>query len=425
MAASVTDQIAVRATVRPIAQMRVFMLDLLAIVPYYTGHLCAAAERTGGMRMTLASVSYSYDRQFFSRLGIRNDPGLLDVVSRLRRLPVAIRRMLKLLEYAVNMAVLLSRFAVSRPDVVHVQFLPLASRGVPVELVFLRLLHALGIKIVYTAHNVLPQDSGHRHAGTYRRIYQLADSLICHDTAAAMRLEKEFGAPRERISIIPHGPLFEAPSIGSAADARARLGFAADDCIVLWQGILRPYKGVSFLLNAWRQVCAGNARARLAIVGTGDSAEIRAIQQEAAALDMGSRVRLDLRFVSVQELADYYTAADVLVYPYSEVTTSGALMTGIVRGKAIVATSLPAFEDILQHGESALLVRYGDIPALAASLLRLIEDADLRRRLGEHLRVSAAQIVRWPDIARQTRDCYYAVLSRTEPLERAAAASGR
>lgn len=391
--------------------IRVLMLDLLSIVPYYTGHLCAGLRGADGVQVTLASITYQHDPEFFRRQGIRNNPGPLDLAFRLRRVPSWMRRLLKLFECLVNMAALPIRFVLSRPDVIHVQFLPLATYRLPIEGWLLRFARALGIKVVYTVHNALPQNSGDRCRATFRRVYGQTDWLVCHDAQAAARLTKEFGVAPERISIIPHGPLFEEAPRAPSGEARVRLGFAADECVVLWQGILRPYKGVSVLLKAWRQVCAVQPRARLAIAGCGDADLVRAIEHEVLALGIQSRVRLELRFISVQDLVDFYEAADILVYPYTEITTSGALMTGVVRGKAIVASALPAFEQILRHGETALLVPSGDVDALAASLLQLIGDAGLRKALGEHLRESQARIPRWADIARRTCECYRAAVA--------------
>jgi glycosyltransferase involved in cell wall biosynthesis len=163
---------------------------------------------------------------------------------------------------------------------------------------------------------------------------------------------------------------------------------------------------VRFLLKAWQQVHAKDPLARLAIVGTGERDMVQAVKNQVLALGLQSAVFLELRFVSLPELHDFFDAADILVYPYSEVTTSGALLTGVVRGKAVVASQLPAFERILRQGETALLVPYGDVDALAASLLRLVGDADLRHSLGARLRDSQASLPRWDEIAGQTCDCY-------------------
>lgn len=388
------------------------MLDLLSIIPYYTGHLCASLRSDRDVHVTLASIDYQYDLDYFRRQGIPNDPGLLNASCRLGRTPAPVRRALKLLEYVVNVTALLIRITVSRPDVIHVQFLPLASYGLPVEQWFLRLARALGIKLVHTVHNVLPQGSGDLHKAVYKRIYHLADRLICHDDHAASRLREEFGVQAERISIIPHGPLFEKEGRSkSSSHSRGRLGLGADGCLVLWQGILRSYKGIPFLLKAWQQVCQRNTSGLLAIVGTGDRDIVQAVENEVSALGLQSRVRLELRFVSVQELDEFYDAADILAYPYSEITTSGALLTGVGRGKAVVATQLPFFKRILRHDATALLVPYGDVDCLADSLLRLIGDPDLRQSLGAHLLESQAGLPRWEEIASRTCDCYRAAVS--------------
>jgi glycosyltransferase involved in cell wall biosynthesis len=218
-------------------------------------------------------------------------------------------------------------------------------------------------------------------------------------------LVEEFGVASNRISVIAHGPLLRSePNASAGSSARERLGVADDACLVLWQGILRPYKGVDFLLDVWRRV--SDKSARLAIIGGGDEAIEREIREKVRALNLAESVRLDLRFVSVEELQDYHAAADVLVYPYREVTTSGALMTGIGYGKAVLASRLPAFEQILRLERNALLANYGDLVDWSSQLERLIVDARLRGRLGSSLSAGCD----WDDIAAQTVACYESVL---------------
>jgi glycosyltransferase involved in cell wall biosynthesis len=386
------------------------MVDALSIVPYYTGHLCDALRQTRGIQTTLASTTYQHDPEFFARRGVTHNRGLIDFSHRFRNCPAMARRALKLGEYLLNLGCLLVNFVARRPDVVHIQFLPLLSRGLRIEAWWLWIIRLLGIKLVYTVHNVLPQD-GTGGVAAYRRVYRLADRFICHDPVAAHRMLREFNVPSARVSTIPHGPLFENECAADGTMARKRLGFAVDECIVLCQGILRPYKGVSFLLRAWRVVCKQEKTTRLAIVGLGDAGMLQGVRDEVRDLGIEGRVLLDFRFVSVQEMADYYTSADVVVYPYREITTSGALLTGVVHAKAIVASRLPAFEEILRHGDNALLVRYGDVNALVAALLQLIRDPALRRELGDHLAEQQSAIPRWNEIADRTAECYRAAVS--------------
>jgi glycosyltransferase involved in cell wall biosynthesis len=392
-----------------VRSVRVFMMDLLSIVPYYTGHLCEALERRADISLELGAIRYYLDPECFARMGLRTSPGL-DLVSRMSRLPRLLRRPLKTIECLLNLHYLSVRFALRKPDIVHVQFVPMVLFGLPFEPWFLRFLKSLGIKIVYTVHNILPHESGERHRSLYGQLYSLADRLICHDSAAQQRLVKEFDCDIRRISVIPHGPLLVPSQQTNQAAARQRLGISLDVPLVLWQGILRPYKGVDFLLQAWQQVSKNSPRACLAIVGTGDDALTSQIRKQVVELGLSSNVQLTLRFISVSELEDIHTAADILVYPYAEATTSGALLTGVGYGKAIVASRLPAFERILKDEDNGLLVTYGDTEQFAKQLQRLIADPDLRDRLGNRLRHCRTQELNWNDIAKRTAACYATLL---------------
>ncbi|HLH37705.1 MAG TPA: glycosyltransferase family 4 protein [Bryobacteraceae bacterium] len=385
-------------------RLRVFMMDLMAIVPYYTGHLCAALECENGIDLWLGSITYYLDRGFFRRLHLRNRPGLMDVVSRIP-FATAPRRILKLAEYLANLAALVGRFVIRPPDVLHVQFLPLAGRGLPVEEWFLRLLRRRGAAIIYTVHNVLPHENGEGLRSTYQRLYALPDRFICHDSCARDRLAAEFDVPAARISVIPHGALFDEWRDPSVAESRRRLGLPEDRCVVLMQGILRPYKGYAFLLEAWRRV-ARQAGALLVIAGTGDPDVLRSITHQVRDLDLAASVRLELKFAPLDVVDAYYRAADILVYPYSAVTTSGALMTGIAHGKPIVATKLPAFERIIRDGDNGLMAEFGRVDELSAQLVKLIEDPALRADLGRAARETYKKVPQWPAIARATLESY-------------------
>lgn len=228
--------------------MRVLVFDLLPTVPYYTGHLSAALDGMENVDVTVGSTTYTHDHTFFRRMGVRNRSGFLDVAYRVRVAPL--RRALKLLECLLNMAALALCFLRSRPDVIHVQFAPLAEHRLPFELWFLKLARTLGIKLVYTVHNVLPHDHSSHQVAACRRLYQLVDQFICHDVHAKARLVKEFGVEPARISVIPHGPLFGKEGQEKSNGAYSAAVRSSDACIVLCQGIIRPYKGISFLLRA-------------------------------------------------------------------------------------------------------------------------------------------------------------------------------
>jgi glycosyltransferase involved in cell wall biosynthesis len=390
-------------------QLKVFMMDLWATVPYYTAYLSRAllAEHVD---LEVGSISYYLDPTCFSSRGIKLRPGLLDIVGKfhLPRLP---RRILKLLESSLNLSALSLRFLISPPGILHVQFLPMLRSRLPLDLWFVRFCRRRGSKIVLTVHDLLPHDTGEAHKQTFRELYRMVDGIICHSASIETRLETEFSVPREKIAVIPHGPFFyDLPATNSAQTLR---GFDLEPgkLLVLWQGIIFPYKGIDLLLNAWQHVEASGVDASLLIVGTGSPELSEQIREQIVHLGL-QHVMLHLRFITTEELVALYRAADIVVYPYRAITTSGALATGLALSKTIVASNLPVFRELLTDRNNALLVDPENSTALAAALIELCENSSLRRQLAANVEAMNFGDQSWLAIAQTTKKFYAAVHSR-------------
>ncbi len=329
-------------------RLRVFMMDLLATVPYYTAYLSRALLKEG-VDVTVGSITYYLDPECFTSRGIKVDPGLLDVVGR-HHLPRLPRRLLKLLESLINLSALTVRFLASPPDIVHVQFLPMLKWRLPLDFWFLEFCRKRGSKVVLTVHDLLPHNTGEAYKKTFLELYRMADGIICHSDHIRMRLVEEFSVSEAKISVIPHGPFFyDLPEAGSELTLQSHKR-EQGRVMVLWQGIISPYKGVDLLLSAWQQVEAQGGDCGLVIAGTGTPELLEQIREQVRCLGLKC-VQLDLRFISSRELVALYRAADVVVYPYRAITTSGALATGLALGKTIVASNLPVFREQLTHRE--------------------------------------------------------------------------
>jgi len=388
--------------------LRVFMMDLLSVVAYYDAYLCRSLKEEE-LSVEFGAITYHFDRDCFKRLDVLNQPGLLDVVGRFK-LPSLIRRVFKVIEMCMNMVALAIKFTWKRPDVVHVQYLPLLERRIPAELWFLKYCRFLGSSLVATVHDIAPHDRRDVHAGQFKQAFEMMDALICHSDAARQQVLAQCVIAPERVWVIPHGPLFfESQQNTQRAAARALFGAKDDECVVLCQGMIRPYKGIEFLLDSWAELQLSGARAKLIIAGNGESHLLETIRQRVQALGLQDSVQLCFQFVPTETMISYYHAADIVVYPYKTITTSGALMTGIAQRKAIVATSLSPFREILEDGKNALLCDYGDTSGLASGLQRLIDDPALRERLANEAAGQSCGDETWRQIAARTKACYESV----------------
>ena len=383
------------------------MLDLWATVPYYTAYLSRALLKEG-VDLTVGSISYYLDTECFRSRGITLNPGLLNVVGRFRlsKLP---RRILKLVESTVNLFALTVRFMVSQPDIIHVQFLPMLRWRVPMDLWFVRFFRRRGTKVVLTVHDLLPHDTGDRYKTIFLDLYSHVDAIICHSDGVAAKLESDFQVSASKLSIIPHGPFFYDIETSILAQTLEDFGVTPNQPTFLFQGIILPYKGVDLLLNAWELVEKENSAACLIIAGTGPPELLFQLRQQAQRLGL-QRVHLHLRFISTEELVALYRAADVVVYPYRAVTTSGALATGLALGKAMVASNLSVFRDLLANEHSALLIDPNNTSQFAGALLRLALQPDIRLALSKRIKDMQYGDRTWQSIAVKTTCAYEQVL---------------
>jgi glycosyltransferase involved in cell wall biosynthesis len=377
----------------------VFMMDLLATVPYYTAYL-SQALLNHSVSLTVGSISYYLDPSCFAARGISLNPGLSDRVGKLNlsRTP---RRIFKLFEAMLNILVLAVRFLVHCPDVIHVQYLPMLRWSLPFDLWLVRFARVRGAKIILTIHDLLPHDTAELHKTLFKGLYQSVDAIICHSAIVKDRLVAEFGVAPSDISVIPHGPFFYDLPV---ADPLIHTT-AGSPLIVLWQGIVFPYKGVDLLLDAWQQVEASGISAELHIVGTGAPELLDTLRAQVNTLGL-QRVMIDFRFISPEELIVRYRSADIVVYPYRAITTSGALATGLALGKAIVASDLPVFRELLLDRENALLVDPADRDQLANALVTLLQDSTMRDRFAARISALDFGDASWRSIAACTAKVY-------------------
>lgn len=388
----------------------VLLFDPLTAVPYYDASL-ASALAGKNTRVQMAAITYYLDRPCFSRLGVKNRPGWMDIVGKYN-LPRSLRRGAKLLELAVNLTVLFFRFRKTPPAVVHVQYLPLLRTSLALDYAFVRWLQRRGSKFVYTVHDLLPHDTGNRFLDLYTKVYAQADTLICHTASAREELIKTFGVDASKICTIPHGPLFSGMSAEPTEAIRKSYHLSHNNLVVLWQGLIFPYKGIDFLLDSWPSVVEAIPNARLIIAGTGDPDLLKSLEEKIENMGLQTTVRTRFEYISAEELSQLYTLADCVAFPYKAISTSGALMTAMSFGKAIVATDLPYFQEVLQDGALGSLVPYGNTSQLSTEIASLLLSPSKRQELQKALLKVVDGRKQWEEIAEKTLDCY----RQTQPV---------
>lgn len=367
--------------------MRVQIVDPPAYTPPYDHSLAAALARAGA-DVELLTSRYPY--------GAAPDQGGYTVRESFYRRATAgdrgtnARRALRLAEHLPGM--LAARDARGF-DVVHYQWLTLE----PLD----ALLLARGAARVFTAHNVLRRGSGSRRS--VRRALARMDAVVAHTEAGAVTLREDLGVPAERVHVIPHGAFDYLANQQHEEPLPAELA-AVEGPVVLCFGILRPYKGIDVLVDAFREI----EGAELWIAGRPwmDPAPLH----EAAARAKGT-VRFIDRFVPDAMLPALFRRADVVTLPYRRIDQSGVLYTALAFGKAMVLSDVGGFGEVGRVDGAAELVPPGDPVALREALAGLLADPARRAALEEHAAAAAAGRYSWDAIGRRTLELYEGLLT--------------
>ncbi len=227
------------------------------------------------------------------------------------------------------------------------------------------------------------------------------DAVIAHSELGARQLQWEAGVDAERIHVIPHGAFDYLTRLPDEKPLPEELE-GAEGPVILFFGLLRPYKGLDTLLEAFRRV----EGAELWIVGNPrmDVEPLRRLAEEAP-----GRVRFVTRFVDDAEIPAIFRRADVVVLPYRDAEHSGVLYTALAFGKAMVVSAVGGFTEVAAEG-LARLVSPDDPAELAGVLDELVGDPAARAELGEAAARAAAGRYSWDEVAKQTLALYEELL---------------
>jgi glycosyltransferase involved in cell wall biosynthesis len=225
---------------------------------------------------------------------------------------------------------------------------------------------------------------------------RLITRLLCHGTVTVARalktdLVEHGGFDPRRIAVVPNGIEVDGyrPDGNVIEAVRARHGLPKPGSGTLLAGTvarLHPQKGLQLLLAAVPKVLERHPDTLFVIAGEGE--EEQRLRRIAAQLGpAGERVRF-LGFESV--VPALLALFDVFVLSSLWEGMPFAILEAMAAGRPQVVTDVDGCRELVVGGETGLMVPPGQPDRLAEGICRLLEDAGLRRRMGEAARTRAA-----------------------------------
>lgn len=272
----------------------------------------------------------------------------------------------------------------------------------------LSLLRELRSPVVTTLHTILPEPSAEQRR-VMDQIAATSARMVVMSRHGSELLSSIHGVDPEKIDVIPHG----IPDFPHRQQSKQLLGLAGKH-VILTFGLLSPDKGIEYMIEALPRIAATHPDAVYVIVGTTHPHVKRRhgeVYRESLAflaqrLGVEANVVFHDRFVTLAELAEFLSAADVYVTPYlnAEQSTSGTLAYAFGAGKAVVSTAYCHAKELLDDSRGVLVPRR-DSAALGDAIVSLLDDPARRERLGANAAAHAKEMA-WPAVARRYAESF-------------------
>lgn len=240
---------------------------------------------------------------------------------------------------------------------------------------------------VVICHNVVPHEAMTGARWATKTVLRNADLLVTH---APQQREELAALGLSSTSVLEaFHPRFEPADFGAppSEDARAeeRARHGDPDLLLLTFGAIRPYKGVDLALEAISRVDP-ELRVRLVVAGRswGCADDLRA---QAKRLGLNGRFELRDRFVSGEEVALLFSAADASLLPYRSATQSGVAQLSFAYGRPVLASRVGGLPAAVEHGVDGLVCE----PSVDALVEAIEEMARRHEELGAGVRASAGR----------------------------------
>lgn len=378
-----------------------------------------------GLTDTLRSLGMKTDLIGSNELDepdLRNMPGVnfLNLRGDLRPNVRFFAKVFRILAYYSK---LIAYAASAKPKIFHILW---NNKFETFDRTFLMLYYKLmGKRVVFTAHNVNKRRRDSRDSFlnrlTLRIQYRLADHIFVHTEKMKAELMDQFGVSTDRASVIPFGINNSVPNTPlTTKEARQRLGVGHDDKAILFFGRIKPYKGLEYLIAAFRMLAGRSVDYRLIIVGRleeGCEQNWESMRKQVQEYIDAGRITLRIEFIPDFEVELYFKACDVLILPYKEIFQSGVIFLGYSFGLPAIIADVGSLKDEVVEGKNGFVFSPEDPNDLARAIEQYFDSdlfADLERQRSE-IRDYALQRHSWAIVGQQTLSVYRTLLGNGRP----------
>lgn len=246
-------------------------------------------------------------------------------------------------------------------------------------------------KLVWTLHNIYPHDWPQHGPYRWARKYFAKNCewirVFHHSTVA--RASVALDVPEKKFKVMPEGSYVGYYKNEITTDAaRNKLGIRKEEKILLYLGLIKPYKGVLELIRIFKGLNLDNVR--LIIAGKANN---KAYWQEIRN-ELPAPVILAEGFVAKDDLQNYFKASDIVILPFQRIENSGSAILAMGFNKPIIAPRKGVLKERLIQQEGLLYNNIEEMPVMLKTVLT--KEKEELENIGE-LNFAALQKHQWED----------------------------
>ncbi|MCE5341442.1 MAG: glycosyltransferase family 4 protein [Planctomycetaceae bacterium] len=269
----------------------------------------------------------------------------------------------------------------------------------------LSLLRELRMPVVTTLHTIL-RDPNPTQKRVLEEVAALSDRLIVMSNRGTELLQEIYGVRPEKIDMIPHG----IPDVPFVDPSFHKDMFGVEGKTVLLSfGLLSASKGFETVISALPDILVRHPNVVYIILGATHPHVLQnegeryrqSLQWLAQEKGVESQVIFYNRFVSLEELVRFISAADIYITPYLNEAqiTSGTLAYTLGAGKAMISTPYWYAQELLADGRG-MLVPFRNPAAMAEQVINLLDNESQRHAMRKRAYMFGRQMI-WPEVAHQ------------------------
>lgn len=314
------------------------------------------------------------------------------------------RRVLRAIEYPVDLLVLIAYILLKRIKLVHYMWVVLPT----IDLFIIRILRYFDCRVVYTAHNPFPHDFKASHLKKYSRIHRQVDHIIALTDFTRNEIVKRAKIPADKISVIVHGDLDYV--LGQYATNEVLVDKVRQQAggrhVISFLGLIRPYKGLDYFVKAFQLIKRQQPNTFFLIGGSTRFAEQRQLEELISQYCHPKDCYVDLRYLPISDIKAYLSVTDVLVQPYISASQSGNTIMAYSAGIPVVCTDVGGLAEMVENGRTGYIIPLQDPQAIADAVVKCLQGDNLAT-MSAIARSWAAERYNWRTIAAQTAQVYH------------------